>query len=164
MSRDDKLHEVKGLAKSFRNAFRGIFFCIKNERNMRIHLVAAAYVLVLSSFYNLTGEQYILLLGAIFLVLFAETVNTSIESVVNLNTQWYDSLARIGKDVAAGAVLLCAIYAFIVGCILFLKPDILLDIVLFLVGNPLWGLLFLLSLPISVLFIFLWPNNVHIKK
>jgi diacylglycerol kinase (ATP) len=164
MTLDDRMFEVKSLAKSFRNAFRGVIFCIKNERNMRIHITVAAYVLVFSAFYALTGTQYILLLGAICMVLFAEAVNTSLEAIINLHTQWYDNLARIAKDVAAGAVLICAAFAAVIGCILFLKPAIILFIIVFLFDNPLWGCLFLLSLPLGLLFIFLWPNRVRIRK
>ena len=164
MSRDDRLYEVKSLAKSFRNAFRGVRFCIRNERNMRIHLVASVYVMVFSTFYNLTATQYILLLGTICMVLFAETVNTSLEAVVNLHTQWYDNLARIGKDVAAGAVLICAAFAVAIGCILFLKPAKLYYIILFFISEPLWCCLFLLSLPAAALFIFIWPNPVRMRR
>jgi diacylglycerol kinase (ATP) len=156
-----RLAEVKSLAKSFRNAIAGVAYCIKNERNMRIHLTVTAYVLVFSAFYHLTGTEYILLAGAICLVLFAEAVNTAIEAVVNMHTQCYDSLARIAKDVAAGAVLICAVVAAVIGCILFLKPDILLKIIDYLFTHLLWGGLFLVSLPVSAIFIFYWPRKVR---
>ena len=157
----DKLYEVKSLAKSFRDSFKGIIFCIKNERNMRIHITVAAYILTFSTFYSLTGTQYILLVNVICIVLFAEAVNTSIEAVVNIQIQCYNNLACIAKDVAAGAVFICAFFAVIVGCILFLKPEIILYIVEFLFGNLLWGCLFLISLPLTSLFIFYWPNKAR---
>jgi diacylglycerol kinase (ATP) len=164
MMLEDRMVEVKSLAKSFRNAFRGVVFCVRNERNMRIHLIAAAYVLVFSYFYSLTGTQYILLLGTICMVLFAEAVNTSLEAIINLHTPWYDNLARISKDVAAGAVLICSLFAAVIGCILFLKPVIIMHIIIFLCINPLWGCLFLVSLPLAALFIFLWPKKVRIRR
>ena len=161
---DDRMIEVKSLAKSFRDAFRGLMFCIKNERNMRIHLTAGAYVLVFSAFYGLTPTQYMLLLGVICMVLFAETVNTSLEAVINLQTQYYDHLARIAKDVAAGAVLLCAVFAVVIGCILFLKPETLKRIVIFLFENPFWGCLFAASLPAAGVFIFTRPGRRHVRR
>lgn len=153
MMSEERTLGVRSLAKSFRNAFRGIVFCVKNERNMRIHLSAAAYVLVFSPFFHLSAAEYALLLTVICMVLSAETVNTAIEAAINLQTQWYDNLARIGKDVAAGAVLICAVFAVAVGLVLFLRPPVLLAIVCFLIGNPLWGVLFLLTLPADILFI-----------
>lgn len=151
--------KVRSLARSFRYAARGIVYCVKNERNMRIHLVVAAYVLIFSLFYEFSQTQYILLLLTICSVLFAETVNTAIEAIVNLETQSYDSLARIAKDVAAGAVFICAIFAAVVGIILFLKPATIVYIVHYLITNPFWGILFLLSIPASLIFIFGLPKK-----
>lgn len=148
---------VRSLAKSFRFAARGVRYCVRNERNMRIHLTAATYVLVFSAFYSLSATQYAVLLLVIALVLFAETVNTAVEAVVNLQTQCYDNIARIAKDVAAGAVMITAFFAVIVGLLFFLKPPTLAAIVLFLLAHPLWGICFLFSLPCACLFIFCYP-------
>lgn len=156
-----RLTEVRSLTRSFRYAASGIAFCVKNERNMRVHLTVTVYVLVFSTFYQLTGTQYILLLCTVCMVLFAEAVNTSIEAVVNMNTQCYDSLARIAKDVAAGAVLICALFAAVIGCILFLKPAVLMHIVDVLFHNIFMGGAFLISLPVSAVFIFFWPRRVR---
>lgn len=161
MTPQERLYEVKSLGKSFKYSFQGIVYCVKNERNMRIHISIAAYTLVFSAFYHLTGAEYILLMGAICMVLFAEAVNTAIEAIVNLQTQCYDHLARIAKDVAAGAVFITAFFAVVIGCILFLKPAILIHIIRFLVSDLLWGGLFLLSLPLAGLFIFYWPNKIY---
>ena len=155
--------KVRSLARSFKCAGNGIFYCIKNERNMRIHLTAAIYVLVFSLFYDFSTTQYILLLLTIGMVLFAEAVNTAVEILVNLETQWYDSLARIAKDVAAGAVLICAIFAAIVGIILYLKPATIAYIVIYLIKNPLLGILFIVSLPVAAAFIFGPPRNLFRK-
>lgn len=149
--------KVKSLAQSFRYALRGIAYCVKNERNMRIHIVVTIYVLVFSVFYNFTETQYLILLLTIALVLFAESVNTAIEALVDLETGSYDSLARIAKDVAAGAVLICAIFAVAVGVILFFKPAVILHIISFLAHNIFLCTLFILSLPASAFFIFGLP-------
>lgn len=145
--------KVRSLAKSFKNAFNGLFFCIKNERNMRIHLTAAFYVLVLSPFYHFSSGQFLLLLLTIGVVLFAEAVNTAIEALVNLQTQSYDQLARIAKDVAAGAVFICAIFAAIIGFILFLKFDVIANILRYFLENWILGVLMIISVPAAVLFI-----------
>lgn len=150
---------IRSLRKSFRDAFRGVAFCIKNERNMRIHLVVGAYMLCFSPFFHLTITEYAVLLLAIALVLFAETVNTALEAVINLQAQWYDNLARIGKDVAAGAVLICAIFAAAIGFVLFLRPTILLFIVEYMFSHLFLGFWFLISLPLASVFIFFFPFN-----
>lgn len=150
---------IRSLRKSFRDAFRGVAFCIKNERNMRIHLVVGAYMLCFSPFFHLTITEYAVLLLAIALVLFAETVNTALEAVINLQAQWYDNLARIGKDVAAGAVLICAIFAAAIGFVLFLRPAILLFIVEYMFSHLFLGFWFLISLPLAGAFIFFFPFN-----
>ncbi|CDZ24798.1 diacylglycerol kinase [[Clostridium] cellulosi] len=156
--------KVKNLAQSFRYAIRGIVHCVKNERNMRIHIVVAAYVLIFSVFYNFSATQYLILLLTIGMVFFAETVNTAIEALVDLETQSYDSLARIAKDVAAGAVLICAVFAVVVGIILFFKPAVIAQIFSFLIHNILYGVLFLLSLPASAFFIFGLPSGIKFLK
>ena len=161
---ENRVKKVNKLAKSFKNAYKGVLLCIKNERNMRIHLTIAAYVLAFSPFYKLNSSQYIMLLIVIGMVLFAESVNTAIEFAVNLHTPYYDNLARISKDVAAGAVLICAFFAAIIGCIFFLKPDIIIHIVKYMFDYPVWGCLFLISLPIFDLFIFCWPIKVNFKN
>lgn len=158
------VRKVKSLAQSFKFAFRGIFFCIKNERNMRIHLTAAAYVLTFSVFYNFSSSQYLIIFLTIGMVLSAEALNTAVEALVNLETQSYDSLARIAKDAAAGAVLICAAFAFVVGIILYLKPDIIAHIINFLLQNVFWGILFILSLPASAVFIFGIPSGTALFR
>jgi diacylglycerol kinase (ATP) len=163
MNLDLRVERVKSLAKSFKNAFQGVYYCIRNERNMRIHLVVAVYVLIFSCFYYLTALEYAVLLLIIGMVIFAEAVNTAIEATVNLQTQCYDNIARIAKDVAAGSVLIASFFALVIGVIFFLKIDIIIKIVLFLIEHPLWGGLLILSLPVSVFFIFNFPFR-RIKK
>lgn len=156
--------KIRSLAKSFIYAGRGVAYCVKNERNMRIHLTATIYVLVFSSFYDFSTTEMLLLLLTIAMVLFAEAVNTAIEALVNLETQSFDSLARVAKDVAAGAVLICAVFALVVGIILFIKPDKLLLIYEFLNHNYIEGILFLLSIPVALWFIFCFPKFKINKK
>lgn len=151
---------VRSLARSFKFAARGAVYCIRNERNMRIHLTAGAYVLTLSSFCSFTRTELLILILTIALVIFAEGVNTALEALVNLETQSYDSLARVAKDVAAGAVLFCAIAAVAVGVILFVIPGKLQIIACALLANPLYGIIFLLSIPLAVSFIVGVPKKL----
>lgn len=114
---------IKKLAVSFRYAARGIFFCITHETNMRIHIVAVIVVSFVSLFYELTKEQCILLVLTCVAVISAEMMNTAIEVVIDKVSPQYSALAKVGKDVAAGAVFVSAIAAVIVAVILFWDID-----------------------------------------
>ena len=153
-------NQVKSLIASFRYAARGVAYCVNNERNMRIHLVTAAYIVVFSRFYDLSVSQFALMICAIALVVAMEMVNTAVEVLVNLESPAYNSLARIAKDVAAGAVLVCAIFALAIGLLLFWRPSVLLKIGQTLCANPVWGGLFLLSIPLALVFIFVGPARI----
>ena len=98
-----------GFLRSFVYAGRGIWFCIRHERNFRIHMVAAAYVLLFAPYFSLTRGEWAALLAIIGLVTAAEAVNTAVEQTVNLAAPGRRTRARVAKDAAAGAVLLCAV-------------------------------------------------------
>ncbi len=114
--------------ESFNYAIEGIIYVIKTQRSMRIHLFAAVGVLILSLFLHLEKWELIVLAFAIFLVLITETFNTALELVINLITNTYHPLARISKDIAAGAVFFASVNAVIVGYLVlfkkYLRPDI----------------------------------------
>lgn len=165
MNIEDSAKKVRSLARSFLNAFKGVSYCIRNERNMRIHLTIAVYVLVISLFYNLTTFEYAVLFIIIGLVLAVEAVNTAIEAILNLNIECYNKLARVAKDVSAGAVFICAISATAVGCALFLKIEVLQYIVKFFNSNLFYSIIFIISIPISLLFIFRYPSKIkHFRR
>lgn len=107
------------LINSFKCAFKGIFFVLQHERNMRIHVVAALYVAFFSAFYDFSKTEIILLVITCALVMIFEILNTSIEVLVDKISPKYSPLAGVAKDAAAGAVLLSAIMAVIVGVVLF---------------------------------------------
>lgn len=107
------------LVNSFKCAFKGIFFVLQHERNMRIHVVAALYVAFFSAFYNFSKTEIILLVITCALVMIFEILNTSIEVLVDKISPKYSPLAKVAKDAAAGAVLLSAIMAIFVGVVLF---------------------------------------------
>lgn len=112
------------LYKSFRYAFEGIFTGIEKERNMKIHCLAMLCVVVLGFWVKISVLEWCLCLILFGLILSLELVNTAIEAVVDLVTEERKPLAKLSKDVAAGAVLIAAIMAAGVGIIIFF-PKIL---------------------------------------
>lgn len=150
--------DVRNLAKSFNYAFKGILYCIKNERNMRIHVCMTLLIAVFSYFYRTTSSEFIILTICIGFVISCEMVNTSIETIVNLESPAYNSLAKIAKDVAAGSVGIAAIVALIAGGIIFLRPQRLVLAALRIFSSPVYIGLFALLIIVSVLFIFNGPR------
>lgn len=146
-------NEIKSIVKSFNFAFKGLWFCIVNERNMRIHLVVAAYVLFFSFFYNLSKVEYIVLLLAIALVIIAEMINTAIETLTNLSSPSYDMLAKLSKDIAAAAVLIAALFSIGIGIILFFDLSVVVCIFYFFTESFLNIAALILSLVLSCIFI-----------
>lgn len=147
--------DVRSVFKSFHFAFRGLKFCILNERNMRIHLVILTLVIYFSILFGLTEGEWLALVLVSGIVLICEMLNTAVEALVNLETASYHNVARVAKDVAAGAVLFAAIIAVVVGCILFLKLDKLTALCCLIAANPLLLLPFAVLLIGGGLFVFL---------
>jgi diacylglycerol kinase len=103
---------------SFRYAFSGIWHVLRTQRNARIHLSVALVVVILGLGLRLSHIEWAIIALTIALVLVAEAFNTVAETAVDLATAEYHPLAKIAKDVAAGAVLLMAIAAVIVGLLI----------------------------------------------
>ncbi|MCH8094348.1 MAG: diacylglycerol kinase family protein [Chloroflexi bacterium] len=112
------------LARSFQNAFSGIYYVLRTQRNARIHLVITTAVGLVGTWLGLGISQWVPLVLAAGLVWTAEIVNTAVETVVDLSSPQERSLAGTAKDVSAGAVLLSAAAAAVVG-ILILGPPLL---------------------------------------
>ncbi|MEX0380638.1 diacylglycerol kinase family protein [Leuconostoc sp. MS02] len=119
-SRDNEQTELEGLPahekrqtvrnssffKAMRNSLNGIWLILVRERNMRIHVVLAFFILVAGLHYGLYRADWLWVTMAIFIVVFSEFLNTIIEAVVDLVVEKkYHPLAKLAKDVAAGAVL-----------------------------------------------------------
>lgn len=107
------------LRDSFAYAIQGITAAIINGRNMKIHIVAAFLVVMLGWWLGIKRWEWAIILICIFLVLIAETFNTAVEKNVDLVTKEYHPLAKQAKNLAAGAVLLAAINAVIIGLLIF---------------------------------------------
>ena len=108
------------LRKSFGYAFAGIWTCIRQERNMRIHLTAAILVTAAGTLLRISVTEWMLCLILFGLIMSLEMVNTALAAVVDLVTEEYRPLAKKAKDTAAGAVLISAIMAAVIGLIIFL--------------------------------------------
>ena len=142
-----------GFLRSFVYAGRGIWFCIRHERNFRIHMAVAVYVLLFAPYFSLTRGEWAALLAIIGLVTAAEAVNTAVEQTINLAAPGRRMRARVAKDAAAGAVLLCAVAAAAAGVLLFARWEVWLCILSDFRTNWWKPLLLLLSLPLSLWFI-----------
>ena len=112
------------LYKSFGYAFQGIYICISKERNMKIHCGFSVLVVIAGIILKLSVTEWCICLTLFGLVMALELVNTSIEAVVDLVTEERKPLGKIAKDTAAGAVLIAAIMAAIIGCIIFVPKGL----------------------------------------
>ena len=114
------MNELKKRIKSFGYAFKGIASLIKKEHNAWIHCTAIVLVTVCGFYFGITPTEWCIVVICFGVVLAAEGFNTAIERLVDLVSPGFHSIAGDVKDVAAGAVLICAIAAAIVGSIIFL--------------------------------------------
>jgi diacylglycerol kinase (ATP) len=107
------------IIESFNYAFEGIIHVLRTQRNMRIHFLVAVVVLVTALAANVNRLELIALLLAIAFVLIAEMLNTAIEGAIDVATTSFDPMAKLAKDIAAGAVLIATINAVAVGYLVF---------------------------------------------
>ncbi len=152
--------------KSLFYAFRGIVSCLCDQRNMRIHLVVGAYVLYFSQFYSLSTEQICIMWLVIGVVMALELLNTAVEKTCDAITKEKSELIKIAKDASAGAVLITAIVAVIVGVYLFFDMKTVWNIISFLCNTPEYLTVFILSMLVSIVFIVVGPRKFveHIKE
>ena len=111
--------EMNKLLESFNHAINGVIDAARTQRNMKIHIIASIAVLNACFFFDISKAEFLSLAITITMVISAELVNTSVEAVVDLNTNYYHPLAKVAKNTAAGAVLVTAINAILVGYIVF---------------------------------------------
>ena len=110
---------VMRLIHSFGHAFAGIGHGLRTQANMRIHLLAAAGVVIAGLLLQISTIEWAILVVTIMIVMSAELFNTAIEAVVDRVGSEPHPLSKIAKDMAAGAVLIGAIGAVIVGVLIF---------------------------------------------
>lgn len=111
--------KLKKTLDSFNNAINGIIDTVRTERNMKIHLIASLGVLVACFCFDITKDEFLILAITITMVITAEIINTSIEAAIDMTTNYYHPLAKVAKNAAAGAVLITAINALVVGYVIF---------------------------------------------
>jgi diacylglycerol kinase len=116
---------IRKRANSFVYAFRGIVTLVRTQPNAVIHLFATIAAITLGWYFKLSSGEWIAITLSIALVWIVEAINTAIEFLTNLVSPEYNPLAGKTKDVAAAAVLIAALFAIIVGCIVFLPKIIM---------------------------------------
>lgn len=110
----------RNLSDSLEFAITGIFTAFKEERNMKKHAISAVLAVIAGLIFRVSAIEWLFLLNSIFLVITFEIINSAIENVVDLASNYHFSmLAKNAKDMAAGAVLVVSGYAFITGLIIF---------------------------------------------
>ena len=114
------------LYKSFGSAFQGIFNTIRTERNIKIHCAAAILVTIFGIWLQISKTEWMICFILFGLILALELVNTAVEATVDLFTEERKPLAKKAKDAAAGAVLIVAIFAAVIGILIFIPK--LLDV------------------------------------
>jgi len=105
---------------SFKYAFEGVDFAVRNNQNFKVHFFIAILVILLGIIVKITPLEWCMLIIAITLVLSLEMFNAVIEEVINLIVSDYRKEAKFVKDVGAGMVLVASIGSIIVGAIIFL--------------------------------------------
>lgn len=111
----------KHFTRSVEFALTGIKTVYQDERNMRAHTILGGIAIVLGFIFQLNRWEWLWLLLSIFLVLVMEIINTAFENVVDMITNFhFHSIGKKVKDMAAGAVLITAIFALIVAGFIFL--------------------------------------------
>lgn len=108
------------LSESFRCAARGVWETLRRERNMKIHLAAAAAVTALGFALGISRAEWLVCLVLFGLVFACELLNTALENAVDLASPQRSETARHAKDAAAGAVLVAAVFAAAAGAVIFL--------------------------------------------
>ncbi len=105
----------QGIARSFNHAYRGLIFAVRTQRNMRVHAIIVALVLAGSLLVDVSALELAALVLTIMVVFTAELFNTAMEFAVDLVTKEHHPLAKLAKDVSAGAVLVTSVGAVLVG-------------------------------------------------
>jgi diacylglycerol kinase (ATP) len=150
---NDKRQDI---VQSFTNAFRGLFYALKTERNLCIHFGIGCLVVIAGIFFRLPFLEFLILILVVAIVIISEIFNTVIEMLTDMFYREYHIQVRKIKDVAAASVLVSAVTAVIIGYLLFAKyfPPSFRNAFENLANSP-WYLTFLILFFISALYIML---------
>lgn len=113
--------------KSVGHALDGIEYAINHERNIKIEILFAIIASILGFILKISILEWIVIILLIAMIIALELINTAIERCVDLVTKDYHELAKVSKDMAAGAVLVASLFSVIVGLLIFLPK--LIDII-----------------------------------
>lgn len=117
---ESKRFSIAARIKSFNYAIEGLFQFIRKEHNAWIHLAATIVVVVLYFVLPVSSMEVIALVFSIGLVWMAELFNTAIEKIMDFTTTEKLPAVKFIKDISAAAVLIAALTALVVGCIIFI--------------------------------------------
>src|SRR5436853_1874950 len=111
--------EWSNFAAGFHYAFSGLWYALRTQRNVRVQVVIACLAIIMGIVLRISAVEFAMIFVAITSVFIAEMFNTVIELCVDLASPEYHPLAKVAKDVAAGAVLVSAIFAVIIAFFIF---------------------------------------------
>lgn len=141
--------------KSIGYALNGITASFKTEQNLRFHFVFSVVVLMMAYASGISRTEWVAVIFAVGLVISAELLNTAVENAVDLEAGGKTSTyARLAKDAAAGGVLVSAITAAAVGCVIFLNSERIKAAFAFLKGNPLYSCVLALMIIFGIIVVF----------
>ncbi len=155
---------MKKQLKSFGYAFRGIWSAIEEEGHLRFHLIAAVYAIALGFYFNLSAVKWAVLIILIGLVFSSELINTAFERVCDLTKTDFDPRIKFIKDISAAAVLILSICAIAVAFLFFFDLNKIKALFLSLLNNPILLILLIISIIISVVFIWAGPTGKNKDK
>jgi diacylglycerol kinase (ATP) len=112
-------HRVPTLLQSFNFAFEGLIYVLRTQRNMRVHFALGAIALIMALVLGVSKGELLALIVGISFVLIAEMLNTALEATIDIATSSFDPLAKVAKDVSAGAVLIAAVNAIGIAYLVF---------------------------------------------
>jgi diacylglycerol kinase (ATP) len=113
------VRRAPSILESFNFAFEGIIHVLRTQRNMRVHFAVAIIVLVAAVWVGVSKLELIALLLAIAFVFITEMINSALEQAIDVATTSFDPLAKLAKDIAAGAVLIATVNAVAIGYLVF---------------------------------------------
>lgn len=116
-------YKSQGFRNTFKNARKGMRLSLKSERNIRIHLFAAALALATGFVFKFSIVKFCILLLTIVMVISAEMMNSAIEFALDsVYHNKYSKMVGMAKDIAAGAVMVVTVVALMIGALLFVPP------------------------------------------
>lgn len=111
---------MKRFIKSVGFALNGIRILLKNERHFKIHLIAFLFVIILGVFLNINRIEWMFIFITSALVMTLEAINSALEKLCDHVTPTQHETIKMVKDIAAGAVLIAAFFALVIGSIIFI--------------------------------------------